>query len=92
MKVYKEIEYMTSSTHLVKMICDLCRAETLSQWKKNDSDAVEIEIRLTEGFACSDGGGGTRIAIDLCPTCFKSQLVPWIQMQCGNVHVEEWDF
>ena len=99
MKVYKKIEYQTSYNKLEKIICDVCKAETTHEWKKNDGDAIEIKIHKRDGFIYRivdgydhDEGEGTQIHIDLCPTCFDSQFVPWIQMQGGNVHTERWNF
>ena len=99
MKVYKKIEYQTSHDRLEKIICDVCKAETTNEWKSRDTDEVKIEISMREGtiYRMTDGydyneGEGTKTHIDLCPDCFKSKLIPWIESQGGVPHTEEWNY
>ena len=102
MKVYKKIEYMTSSNRLEKIICDLCKAETTNEWRQNNSDnsdVIEINISISEGYIHKmidgydhDEGEGTKTTIDLCPDCFKSKLLPWVVSHGGVPQKETWEY
>ena len=99
MKVYKKIEYQTSYNRLEKIICDVCKAETTKEWKHHNTDEFKIEISMREGFIYRmvdgydhDEGEGTKTQIDLCPDCFKSKLIPWIESQGGVPNRKEWEY
>ena len=93
MKTY-EARQRPSSTYeaLVETKCDLCGKTTKSEWKNGSFDATETEIRLRTGSSYPEGGGGEETEIDICPDCFTSKLIPWVQAQGGKPTTKEWDW
>lgn len=78
--------------------CDLCGAESQGEewqskglWDVNQT-VMAVEIRQKDGYNLPDGGSGTKIEVDLCPTCFKDKLVPWLISQGADIKAEEWDW
>ena len=75
------------------IVCDMCGAVSKSgydwpiergSWSRTYETTVEIELR--EG--CSDGGETTTVRVDLCPRCFKGELLEWLRSR-GVVCVTE---
>lgn len=93
MKVYK-IETVTREVQrLVKHYCDICGRETRHlDWATGSYDIKETEIRLREGSSYPEGGSGTSIEVDICPTCFREKLLPWLETQGVQVQETEWDY
>jgi hypothetical protein len=98
MRVYKEktipAKTIRECTH---RICDICGTKggdgdwTGSTYAINETE-VSIRITQKEGNSCPDGGSGTKYDIDLCPTCFKNKLIPWLRSQGATIQEIEWDF
>ena len=93
MKTY-ETRQRPSSTYeaLVETKCDLCGKTTKSNWKDGSFDATETEIRMKTGSSYPEGGSGEETEIDICPDCFTSKLIPWVQSQGGEPTTKEWDW
>lgn len=93
MKTY-ETRQRPSSTYeaLVETKCDLCGKTTKSSWKDGTFDATETEIRMKTGSSYPEGGSGEETEIDICPECFTSKLIPWVQSQGGEPTTKEWDW
>ncbi len=72
--------------------CDLCGDESKSSWQSDSYDATEVEVLLTEGSRSPEGGDGTRTGFDICPTCFKEQLVPWMESRGAKPQFEKWNY
>lgn len=77
---------------LVEIKCDLCGKTTTRTWKASVDDAVETEVRLKTGSAYPEGGSGEETTIDVCPTCFQSKLIPWVESQGGKPTTKSWDW
>jgi hypothetical protein len=98
MITYHDVEIPARAARTVleehELLCDLCGSKTdvRSPWVKDRFDAVEVEVRLREGESYPEGGHGSETIIDLCPTCFKEKLIPWVQDQGGKVRTKEWDW
>lgn len=95
MITYRDVEIpakMERKEH--ELFCDLCgaKSDAWKPWVKDSFDAVEVEVQLTEGERYPEGGHGTHTIVDLCPTCFKEKLIPWLESQGGKFRVEEWDW
>ena len=79
-------------------ICDLCGCEEGSSKWDNSScwDVDETEIRISvkhkDGYSYPECGSGTEYAVDMCPTCFKDKLIPWLESQGCTAERKEWDF
>jgi hypothetical protein len=80
----------------VKYVCDLCHKEAPKPWSKgwaeSDYEVAEVEIRLKTGNRSPEGGYGEYRFFDLCPDCFNSILVPFLQGKGAQCYKEEWDW
>jgi hypothetical protein len=66
-----------------KLTCDVCGAESNGDenWASNEFEHATATLKLEERESHPDGGHSTDITFHLCPTCFKSKLVPWLLSQ-----------
>lgn len=96
MKQYKMVTRPAYQEEELEFIqCELCEQITRHSSCWNDYDSFhqdEVTIQWKEGNNYPDGGSGTRIEVDLCPTCFQEKLTPWIQSQGGQPRMKEWDW
>lgn len=77
---------------LVETKCDLCGKTTKSEWKDGSFDALEVEVRLKTGSSYPDGGSGDETTVDICPECFRTKLIPWVESHGGKATTKEWDW
>lgn len=84
-KNYKTIEVpATTRQQQVSMSCDFCGKETKSySWDRayyevNETE-VCVELKHKEGFHYPESGSGQEFQCDMCPTCFKEKLVPFLK-------------
>lgn len=83
----REFKYISSIT------CDICGKKYNDNWNvRGFAEMAETEIRYKEGSNYPDGGYGTETTIDICPTCFKEKLIPWVKAQGGTPTVTDWDW
>lgn len=91
MKKYEEkTRPETKYEQLVETRCDVCGKTTTDEWRTGSFDAVEVVVKLKTGSSYPEGGGGEETTIDICPDCFKTQLVPWVQSKGGEPTKTEW--
>jgi len=98
-KVYAEkIIPQRVSRYVKTRKCDLCGKEAdgeeweaKSCYRVNETE-IRVQVRQKEGNNYPEGGSGTMYEIDLCPTCFKEKLVPWLKSQGADIKEEEWDW
>jgi hypothetical protein len=77
----------------VKTQCDLCKKEgPRHNWSDECYYRETTELTLREGTTYPDGGSGTEIRVDICPSCFREKLVPWLESQGAKVAEEDWDW
>lgn len=93
-KRYENTVQQLAFSHCVERCCDLCGllAESGENWSNGHCKVNETEVRIREGTSHSDGGCGTETTIDICPQCFKTKLIPFIESQGGSATVTEWDY
>lgn len=72
--------------------CDLCGKTTARNWGAKRFEVAETEVRLRTGENYPDGGSGQETTVDVCPTCFKEKLIPWVESLGGKPTVEQWDW
>lgn len=82
---------------LVKTTCDLCgEVEGKGKWRSSSYDVDETEIEITvrqrDGYSYPEGGAGTEFSVDMCPNCFKTKLIPWLQSQGCSAERTDWDW
>lgn len=98
MRKYKTEKVTTDQTSLEESTCDLCGAVAkYGNWESVVYEVAEAEIEITvrykdgeENPAC--GGGGTKYHVDICPACFKTKLIPWLESQGATCKSEDWDW
>lgn len=83
----------------VKRTCDLCGKETTDGDNWRDAsvyDVEETEVSVTvkhkSGESYPSGGHSDDIVVDLCPSCFTTKLVPWLQSQGVKVEAKRTDW
>jgi hypothetical protein len=92
MKTYKErTKPACKYKVLVETKCDLCGSTTITGWKRDQFDALEVDVKLKTGSAFPITGRGEEISIDICPDCFTTKLVPWVQSQGGKPTATAWE-
>jgi hypothetical protein len=78
--------------------CDLCGVMSRGEhWEakgiyESNETIIAVEVMQKEGANYYDGGSGTKYEVDLCPTCFKEKLIPWLNSQGAEIKQEEWDW
>ena len=95
MKIYEEKTIREKRSVFQKMICDICKKESENyNWAASsyevDETEMKISIKQREGNQSYDGGYGAEIEVDICPDCFMTKLVPWLQSQGANIKATEW--
>lgn len=93
----KQIKEPVIQKVLVKITCDLCGAETKnSNWGTSFNEINNVEISVTinqqEGAAYPEGVFGTEFNVDLCPTCFKTTLIPFLREKGAKIEERELNF
>lgn len=66
------------------IVCDICGAESsknIHEWWGDRFEGVEIEIKYNSASRYPDDVSGDVIEYDLCPDCFRSKLMPWMESQ-----------
>ena len=53
---------------------------------------VATTIKSSEGTSYPEGGAKKESSVDVCPTCFKTKLVPWLISQGAKIREEEFDW
>jgi hypothetical protein len=96
LKTYETKTREVTTTYAKEVVCDLCGSVALiphRPWSENVGHTSEVTISYIEGLADYDGGGNTRTSsVDVCPECFKSRLIPWLESQGAKITTEELDF
>lgn len=74
--------------------CEICKARTADEenWGGKNFGVDEVTITLEKGKRYPEGGSITTTIIDLCPDCFRTKLLPWLQSQGGQSREREVDF
>ena len=72
-----------------KVTCDLCGKESpdpegsmdSQSWDRNTFNVEETSLYLKEGRTYPEAGTHEYLECDICPDCFKTKLVPWLEQQ-----------
>jgi len=80
------VESVTTETVVLdSIVCDLCHSEAPGgRWGSQAFyDVNEAAVGYREGIFMADDGEfvGMEWRIDLCPACFKSALLPFLESQ-----------
>lgn len=93
MKTYRQIIRPARADTVVDSLrCDIChRKAEGDNWTKDMYDAAETVVRWKAGTSFPEGGSGATTEIDICPECFETKLIPWVESQGGKPEKKEWD-
>lgn len=87
--------------------CDICGAQTTDEtaWPEHSPEFMEdydcFRTPINEvsplkwkegGYYHHDGGSFEQIHVDICPKCFLTKLVPWLESQGVKINKKEIDF
>ena len=97
MRKYETVVESQKRTKLVETTCDICgTVAKRGNWETSTYEVNEVEVsvaaRYKEGQSYPDGGWGTELVVDICPTCFKDKLIPFLREQGAKIEEREWDF
>jgi hypothetical protein len=83
------------------VVCDLCGCTTLDagvwdkprapqgEWHENEAT---VKLQQGCGWPNNDGGEYKHTTFDICPTCFVTKLVPWLESQGAKPDVTASDW
>lgn len=96
MKHYRD-EYIPGRHRSIcyKRTCDMCSKESadLDDWTQDKVYHLEeTTIKLKRGDFYPEGGSGTLLEIDICPDCFLTKLIPWLQSQGVEAKEKELEY
>jgi hypothetical protein len=57
-----------------------------------DECEVRVYVKHRDGENYPEGGSGTEVEIDMCPECFKTKLIPWLESQGVVVQRKDWEW
>lgn len=86
---------------LVKVICDLCGAESPDpdggdmdavSWDRGIYDVSETALYLKSGSRYPEGTSLTFLECDICPDCFTNKLIPWLKSQGVELRERDVDY
>lgn len=60
--------------------CDICKERTHREhWGKGYNEKVETTVEIETGEYYSDESFGHVLSLDICPECFKTKLIPFLE-------------
>lgn len=94
MAVKNKVEVIPESTRTVTVayICDLCGDESPTKWEDGNWDTLDINVSMKTGESYPESGSGETIEYDVCPSCFKSKIIPFMESHGAKTRREEWDY
>lgn len=78
----------TTKEVLEKTKCDICKKDILY----GGYSADEAEVSAKEGTSYPEGGSGEEYEFDVCVSCFKDQLIPFIESFGNKVRKTDFDY
>lgn len=93
-KIYEERPKTITEKWCVKRICDLCGKEAQfpdqGDWEASTShDVSRVEISIEEGSSFPEGAVKEKTQYDVCPTCFKEVVVPFLESKGGKARTTD---
>ena len=72
-----------SQTTIVETVCDMCGTRFKGDGFDNDSlyKVAEVYIEFKEGEQYPEGGRFDMIKPDICPSCFKEKVIPFLESE-----------
>lgn len=98
MQIFEEVAVPSRiDKKCVSISCDFCGKQgRYGGWEESYFDVDETEISVTikqrDGKNYPECGSGEKFHCDMCPTCFKEKLFPFLQsISKTAIDYEEWD-
>lgn len=100
----KSKEIQSTRSVLDFMRCDICGAQTTDEtaWPERSPEFIDEEGSFTTeinevsqlvwkegGYYYHDGGYYKYMKIDICPKCFLTKLVPWLESQGIKINKDQ---
>ena len=95
MRRFKTMPVTREERYDHELICDICGHTVKSienNWAGGLYEDCRTEVTFQEGHSYPEAITGKKLEFDICPTCFKDKLIPWIQSQNPNVDVKPKDY
>ncbi len=92
MRHTKMVERPATTEEVTDFIsCDFCGRKTGpdGEWAKDYGDFDRTTITIERGYNHGDSGDSETKGVDICPTCFRKKLVPWMREQGVELRVIE---
>lgn len=87
MRTYEEKEVTRKHKVTSAIICDLCRKKNPligydeDNWNEELYEIAKTTVSIEIGTSYPEGGSSTIRRMDICPECFETKLIPWLQSQ-----------
>lgn len=80
--------------HLVAVTCDLCGARSRAggDWDSDPYRKLETNVSMQDGTSYPENTNYVETKVDICPECFVSKLLPWVEAQGGKPRKEDVSF
>ena len=83
--------------YIAEVRCDICgckapNPESPYPWVKKMYRVCDVEVRLHEGTQYPESGCGEDTSFDICPECFKEELVPALFALGAQPRITDWDY
>ena len=88
MKTYKNKTVSYTERVPDEIVCDICGKKTKESWN-GPSEQKEVEVSYTSVDLHPGGGWEEKLSFDICPECFKSKLIPWVESFGSKVTFKE---
>jgi hypothetical protein len=95
MKIYKKTTKTVEEIN--EILCDICKAKKYRDgWGTSESmseryDDVTIQHNITD-TSYPEGGSGSTLELDICPKCFVTKILPFMESIGLDREYKEWDW
>ncbi len=85
MKVTEKYEYKGTSERVAYLKCDFCGKESKNAnhdenpWETDGLDTDSVTIQHKQGNYWGNDGDSNTLDADMCPSCFRAKLLPWLR-------------
>lgn len=90
----KKLESKTIIEHrtvVSGLFCDLCKKQSPSNygWTRENFDVSDTTVQMRSGTSYPECSDIETVSFDICPECFKSKLIPWLESQGAEATEED---
>ena len=78
----------TTNQVLEKTTCDLCGSSIVQERFSEE----QVLVQYKTGDSYPEIGSGEVTGVDICPSCFKEKITPWLESQGCSLHTVEWEW